>query len=390
MNSIQLIASDPSRTGHTLAKPVVWIGREISKIFTTPLPEQNKAREIAERVVIFVGLLALSATLVIVIPFALANLAIKHLRSSGQRAPQPPIAPPIPPPAPLSAALIEEAQQEAARLKNLYDDLKDLNSKSAKELFEGVERFKQKLDSYRRDPFALETLSKPFALIDHLKPNTDGMQAALRFWTEEEARKDVVFQPGDGNCWLHTTLLGLTHLNHSERREHTPLTLRPLVIDWIQAHYQSDQTLRNFLQDSLEAHKFKVAQALQQELESLNNLLTENFIPENEISNAIARREEVTKSLTVANELTLNDYYIYIREDRSHGSQAELYAISRIFRVNIVIWREVAPSAEFRRGRLTNEYDAPFLIDNPQGTINVVMARSGDHFNYRLPLRNAS
>lgn len=379
MNSIQLIASDPSRIGHTLAKPAVWMGRQITQIFNDPLPEHNKLGEIAERIVIFVGLLALSATLLIVTPFALANLAIKYLRSPAQLAPDSPTAP-------LSKELISEASREAERLKDLYDNLRDLNSQSAKELFEGVKKIQQKFDCYRTDPAALEALEKPFALIDHLKKNTDGMQAALLFWINADPAKDVIEQPRDGNCWLHTTLLGLTHLNHSERREHTPLTLRALVIDWIQTHYESDQILRNFLGDSLEAHKFKVTQALKQESESLNNLLSQNFIAENQIPNAIGRIEEIDKSLTIANQLTLNDYYTYIREDRSHGSQAELYAISRIFRVNIVIWRELAPSPEFRKGRLTNEYDAPFLIENSQGTINVVMARSGDHFNYRLPL----
>ena len=144
-------------------------------------------------------------------------------------------------------------------------------------------------------------MTKVFNNIDEIASRASGMQKALQhsmdFYHLRADAQGVVAQPGDGNCWLHTSILGLRHINHPNLGGETHLTLRAKVVEWMQAHYDSDETLRHYIERAREAHKKVETDRLREQRDSLNLIMAENTIPSGELRQAHETLEGIGRSL---------------------------------------------------------------------------------------------
>lgn len=427
---------DPTIYGHRLVEPIQWYGRHISQILTEPLPEGVCAAfvEVAVRIVVFVALVFLSPLLVVVAPSALAGWGIKYysqpisppvvtIESGATPTPAEPEAPPalVPPstglgptvaesiqeaqrdsavvPAtsspqassfvPFTPEIVQEAQRKAEELKVLYGALKDLNSSDAQRLFSGVAEFRSQFEKHRNlDGFTIDDMTKIFSIVDEIAANTSGMHVALKHWFDfyrvQADDQGVIPQPKDGNCWLHTSILGLQHINHPNLGNDNYITLRGKVVEWMQAHYETDGTLRHFIADALEAHKTVEARRLQEEIDSLTVAIGADLIEPDELHQVQETLKNYGVALQNLGGFTLDDYFAHMTKLGSHGTHAELYAISRMFQVHVAIWREI-PASQNLASRLTREYDEQIECPHAVHTVNAVLTQEGNHFNYRLP-----
>ncbi len=424
---------DPTIYGHRLVEPVQWYGRHISQILTGPLPEGFciAAAQVIMRIVAFVALVCLSPLLIVAAPSALAGWAVKYysqpidessnsevhrinvvpvrVEESQERAGTP-RNPPLPStdmvptgaeaiqesersPAtssprpssfvPFTLEVMQAAHQKAEELKALYNGLKDLNGRDTQRLFSGIAEFRSEYERHRNTDLSIvDSMTKTFNIVDEIANNTSGMQIALRHWADfyrvQADDEGVIAQPKDGNCWLHTSILGLQHINHPNLGSDTYLTLRGKVVEWMQTHYETDETLRRFIADAFEAHKAVEANRMREQIESLSAAIAVGLVPLEETSQAMEALENYRNSILRLDSFAINDYFAHMKEVGSHGTHAELYAISRMFQVNVAIWRQL-------QGRLTKEYDEQIECPLAVHTVNAVLTQEGNHFNYRLP-----
>lgn len=411
MKTVTELFFDPAITGHFFVKPVQWYGRQVANIFKDPLPKKGATLEIIARAISFIAMMVFSCSLFVLVPAAAVGLAIKYFMQPSSTArgdPVPPAKPSsnpgpntelsqasgpgssvLPAFTPADEQTIAAAQQVADRLKILYETLKDLSGKEAEELFAGVRHFKNTYEKYRNpDQLVVDGMTKIFNIVDEIAANTSGMLQALSLWNNFYAQaadlQGVMAIPKDGNCWLHTSLRGLHHIQHPRASEYNYITLRGPVVDWMIEHYAADETLQGYVADAIEAYKAVLKRHLETEIGSLSAVLMGDAIPLEELGDGPKQLERYRKALADLPSFTVADYFANMRNLGSHGSSAELYAISRMFEVNIAVWRDVPAWREIPR-RLTKEYDPQIVYPGVDHTINAVLTQEGNHFNYRLP-----
>jgi hypothetical protein len=398
---------NPSIRGHSLVKPVLWYGRNIKLLFSEPLPRGacNCVVDLIARLATLVTLAALSVFLFIFVPVATLGWAVKYYSQSPLPAeigpirkqnpqvqsPVSPVSLPSPAFVPFTKEVVEAAQAQADELVALYNDnaLKDLSSSKAQVLFEKIALFRSLYDKHR-DPDAtnVNEMTKIFNTVDEIIANTSGMKLALDHWTNfyksQANHQDIIPQLRDGNCWLHTSIIGLEHINHPLLGNETHLSLRPKVVRWMQSHYEEDANLRRYIDDAMEAHKAFKRAHIRMEMQSLEEAIQQGLIPPEEMEECRHTQEMNRASLQDLERFSVEDYFRLMFEVGTHGSHAELYAISRMFKVNVSIWRDIPPLGKMP-SRLTKEFDEQIKFNGAEHTVNAVLTREGNHFDYRLP-----
>jgi hypothetical protein len=377
---------DPTIYGHAFLKPLLWQERQVSWIFMTPLPIESSSRalEVIARAVSFVALAVFS---IVTLPATLVGWAIKYYfqlsepidspDGPGGGSPPPP-ATQLEPAAPrpeLTREIVATATSKLKELKALYEGLMVLSGCDAQKLFKGMGEFLSSYEQYRDpDPSAVDGMTKNFNTFDEIAVNTSGMQRVMEFYSDfyrvQADVNDVIQQPADGNCWLHTSIVGLQLINHQGIDNETHETLRPQVVQWMRDRCTSDLDLNGHIKDAIEAHEHVGMIHSQEAIMSFENPIYTDA--ERTVGLANQQREQ-----EILRGFTFDQYFDQMENVGSHGSRAEFYAISRMFEVNVVIWRDV-------RGQLTNEWDLAITNPRAEHTINVVHVE-GNHFNYRLP-----
>ncbi len=189
----------------------------------------------------------------------------------------------------------------------------------------------------------------------------------------------IVQQPEDGNCWLHACIEGLKQLKIPVGDVHT---LRNEVVVWMRRHYAHDPQLQEYVARAIEADQNARQTQLEEHRISLISigLLNLELPPEDQLDLSLADIQEQFGEIEIT-ERNLNRYYtpeLYfevIENNKQFGGAAEFYAISQIYNMSIVIWRDFG-------SRITMEPDVPLLHDQSRGVIDVVLTPKSDHFNY--------
>jgi hypothetical protein len=407
---------DPEIYGHNLIRPILWTGRHISQIFTEPLAKgiSFPIAEVIARIITFVALVIPFLSL---LPFtgpaallgctikcfakpepevthktlstsssSLASTAFSSAQGSSASSSSQAFSF-----VPFTSEILEAAKRKGLELSALYNGLKDLSGFNAQKLFIGITEFQFLYEKHRNpDPFIVDSMTKVLNNMDEIVANTLGMQIAQKHWVDfyqvSANAQGVIPQPQDGNCWLHTSILGLQHINHPRLGIDTHSMLRPKLVEWMQIHYEIDPDLKRFITGAIDTHKVFETSRLQEEMGSLTEAIAANLLSPEQIEQATATLKGYGKSIEDLERFSLADYFNHMKKTGSHGSHAELYAVSRMFQVNVTIWREVS-ACENQASRLTNELDEQ--IRHPlalaKDTINAVITKKGNHFNYRLP-----
>jgi hypothetical protein len=259
-------------------------------------------------------------------------------------------------------------------LTEKYNNLKEFNGSAPNELLNQIKEFRTLYENHR------DEITKSFHNIDEIESNIACLQIAWKHWFDfhrvKETNQSIIPQPADGNCWLHTSVQALAHLNLINSSV-TYLTLRGSVVDWMQGHYAEDETLRRFVDDGVEAYKAFGLQSL--DSESINISAIAEFCSQDEVAQA---RANLNRSRARLQSFSSTQYWELMRQVGSHGGHAEFYAISRLYRVNVAIWREI-PAWNELPARLTR-CDEQIQFPGAMHTINAVLT-GGNHFNYLLP-----
>ena len=390
MSTMQAVFLNPSVRGHTLMAPALWLGHHVSRLFTEPLPEQHKPYEIVARAVTLVVLAVLSLTLIVTGPAALIGMCIKY--QNREPLPPPAVVPSEPVAAPLAdqGDLIRRAADDLTRqMEPIYRDLQLIQGPVGDRLVRDVQSFR---DLYGQAPREAG-LEKAFGTIAEIENNIrvlrslfHGYQEVLNLYFASQGpdARGIVRQPKDGNCWLHTALFGLRDLRRDQG--YTYATLRPAVIHWMRVNYNKnkDSMLRGYIvgipgDDSvigaIENHKHVEAGHIAEERQSLNDAFESKFITEEEQRQGEQLLNQRSAALASFN---FRAYFLHMQQDHSHGSRAELYALSKMFHVDVVIWRD-------RPQGLSREFDVPITALTNTGTINAVLNQVGNHYDFLVP-----
>lgn len=181
----------------------------------------------------------------------------------------------------------------------------------------------------------------------------------------------ISFQKKDGNCWLNMVLNGLRDLNRDPGISQE--MLRSWTVDWMEYNYDKDEILREYINEAIDTHKHVGNIRIEKEAENINQMFENELITKGHRVQAFRSLE---KEKTKLDEFSLKNYWELMRKNGSYGTRAELYALSRIFSVNIEIWR----NRENDLG-LTKEFDLPITSPHYLGTIGAVMSARGNHFD---------
>lgn len=400
MNTIKRTFLDSTLYGHRLVQPLLWYGRQVSQVFKDPLPKGTFATgvDLVRRAVVLALLTVGSFSLLVTVPSALAGLAVKY-----RYLPQPPKeeAPviktndqdskiEIPPFIAPSEETIQEAQNLAEQLDKWVQNIPQLDEHAANEIFRVTQHFYALYRSYRNpDPSASDPLKKIFATIESIDGTVLSMRESQNYYNDFCRRRasehGVIEHSPDGNCWLSVAFMGLQHLNHPKAEGLTIPALREKIVQWMQDNYERDLTFQQHVANGIENFQFSYVQQKKEEFNSAIALIlmNENLSPE-ELNAGILQIEAGRESLDTAPEITLEDYFAHMRQDKSFGGYAEYYAFSQIFGVNVEIWRELR-KGENEPITLSKELDTPIIVNPSAPTIYPVMTLAGNHFNSLLP-----
>ena len=368
--------------------PALWLGYRVSRLFTEPLPEQYKPHEIVARAVTLVVLAVLSLSLIVTVPAALIGMWIKY--QNQEPLPPPAVVPSEPVADPLvnQGDLIRRAADDLTRqMESIYRNLQLIQGPVGERLVRDVQSFRDRYGQATRE----ESLGKAFETIAEIEKNIrvlrslfHGYQEVLNqyFASQGADARGIVRQLKDGNCWLHTALFGLRDLGRD--RGYTYATLRPAVIHWMKVNYNKDPILRGYIVGipgdesvigAIENHKHVEAGHIAEERQSLKDALASKFITKEELKQG---EQILNRRSTALRAFNLRAYFLHMEEDHSHGSRAELYALSKMFLVDVVIWRDLPQG-------LSREFDEPITAVNNVGTINAVLNQVGNHYDYLVP-----
>lgn len=428
--------------GDNLKNISTWYGRKVKEIFkpidATTL--MGKGLEILARSVRSIALIILSFSSILLLPMVLLGMLIssgkpkttvsdtllmepkKQLSSAIEEKP-PETSKPSEASKSLEVEMSEEEQmrrlnEDYVEIEKLYNEiLKNLEliatvqpeassdgivpqtsqsssrSTHLRALQERIESFKNVLKNYR----GTQSFSKPrdaIAEIEFILPRLQSMyenyqeimsdyrrslSANLHYYEpvgeNMNANLHVVKQqPSDGNCWLHSALFSLREMKKD--RGYTHETLRESVVAWMRANVEGNAELANLIEEAILTYKEVKARQLEEEMDSINNMYLAGYASEQEIQSAIARIQNELQTLSVMNR---DGYFQMMSQLGSHGSRAELYVISKIFEVDVWIWRALPG------GIITKHLDLPITSIVNDGVIHVVLTEEGNHFNSRVP-----
>jgi hypothetical protein len=359
--------------------PVRWLGRQIQWIASRSLPAENKTLAIVARLV--------SAAALVLLSYG-AFLLARTVHQAKEK-PAPPLPAPDQPQRMPSEEILREATPKVEELQRLYGALQqNLLTRETEQFLRAVQKFAHTYSEYRHARDDGNNGTNIWNAFDEIEANAKALQTAIGQWTHFykiiSDNQDVIEQPKDGNCWLHTSITGLRHIGHRDLGDYTHETLRANVMEWIKKNHPSDSLLQTYVREAIEAHQFATTQHLQEEINSLTALQSNEQVSPQERNNIPEAIERNKKQIEELGRFDLSAYFEHMRKVGSHGSNAELYAISRLFTVNVVVWRDLPAYREQPR-RLTNEYDPEISCPGAQHTIHVVLTQEGNHFNYRLP-----
>jgi hypothetical protein len=250
------------------------------------------------------------------------------------------------------------------------------SSENMHNLREGIQAFKTRFERYRGEA----SLAKAFEALDFMDQTVTNLQIVLYHYREvmrdyrlsmEVDEQGIKRQPDDGNCWLHAALFSLNDMGKAVGVTHE--TLRTDVVNWMRDH-QSDTELLENIRAAMEAHQYVKTNQLNDEKGAFLSMFHEAIITEEDYQEGIERLDQ---QLAALDAFTIEQYFECMSETGSHGSRAEFYAISKIFNVDVYIWREID-------GKLSKEYDQPIISIASEGVIHVVLNARGNHFNSRL------
>jgi hypothetical protein len=301
-----------------------------------------------------------------------------------------------------SDEVIRAARIQMDKLTDLYNKMDLLNSSQGQNLVDEIEAFRVSFEKYRDpqpDSFKITDMVKIFTIFDEIAANTASIQAEFKRWSEffkiQPNSDGVIPMPKDGNCWAHSAVIGLEHTNIANR---THEALRAEVVQWMREHYETDEFLSQSIADAIEAHKYFEEERIEIEKNNLNIMCRDfeavlNTPKANEQEKAHAaeqiidiasRLEDCSRLKETLKNFNTELYLNHMTQLGSHGGRAELYTISQIFKVNVAIWREFSATEDLPI-RLSKDFDQQIPL-NPaaEHTINVVITREGNHFNFRI------
>ncbi len=160
--------------------------------------------------------------------------------------------------------------------------------------------------------------------------------------------RGVIDVPGDGDCLYHSMAIGLSFLLPELQKlgllngcilpanggtiPDVP-TLRTLANNYIRAHHARDPALRGYVGEAIVAANKKYEKDLKTETASINTLLTTNAIAQTAHAQQLADTEHKYRPINNPEE-----YFVRAMEEPAFwGSQAEFYALSRIYKTTIQI-----------------------------------------------------
>ncbi len=391
---------DPAVYGHKLVEPVQWYGKRIHQVFAEPLPEGaiSAFADLVVRIVTLAALVFASPLLVAAAPVALLGWGVKYYSHSTGESVKEPIKTkdPVelqggtdsksprtqdgvePGPqvhsGPVPTEEIEKAaKQRADALGRRFDGMKEFTDANMQEIREELEAFFRDYGEYRAEG----SLEKSFLLMDEL----DKIQKFVRSWADYKMLVDergVVEQPGDGNCWLHTAITGLKLMDHpgvSHLGDRPHETLRREVVEWMYLNYETNEDFQATVIAAVSVHCEAKEQNLNMQLGNLTSEVVGDR-PEREVG---MERRRLLAELEALKDFSYKEYFDHAKKDRSFGTSAEFYAISRMFNVGIAIWEET------NNGSLIRNKTRGIVCPGSTDTINVVETKEKDHFNYKMP-----
>lgn len=375
------ILQNPSIYGHVLVQPILWYGRSVSLLVRPLPPHSSLLYEGMARLVSGVVLAALAIPMSLTLPFALMGWGIKYFQGlpvavSPSEFSTPRATSPVPAEIVCPPELVARAKNKAEELKTIYNEL--LRESDFEKLSQEVHSFLETYGQYRDpDPSTVDEMTKTFTCVDEMARNLSGIQKVLRYFANYKlaATPDGVIRcPADGNCWVHTSLLGLEHCNRiPEGKTHEALRLE--VVQWMRDNIQ-DATLTRFIGDAIHTHQDVERRKLEEEMESLRIAINTGLMEDVAAEPLLQQNRSLFEGL---DHFSVLDYFNHMEQLGSHGGHAEFYAISRMFGVHVAIWRQIQDD-------LTRDYDEQIIYEGAEMTINALMTREGNHFNYRLPL----
>ena len=292
-----------------------------------------------------------------------------------------------------SPEVIAEIAEKVESLRTNYNELKTLSSPEGERLIRELREFADSYEKYRiqnPNPFDAAPLEKSFNCFDHIQANTKGMQSSLEFWNiyykpgSLQDSHGILQMPQDGNCWLHTSIAGLK-LICPKYEDLTVESLRKEVLEWMQDNYQKDEALQDFLEHAVLNYRLSKQEKLNGKIANLE-VIQENlgWFAGNERQHNLEKLEKYRRSLVDLDAFDLPAYFAHAAKNGSYGGHAEFYAISRLYQVNIAVWRTLPPHKDLPP-RLTRAHDIQIEHPDAEYTIHAVLSLEGNHFNLRGP-----
>jgi hypothetical protein len=193
--------------------------------------------------------------------------------------------------------------------------------------------------------------------------------------------KGVMKMPADGNCYFHAVSAGLQTLETPLKANGTwnddikdQNALRTRVAAYMKAHVNDDALLKGYIDEGIEAYLAVRKIHLENEKASLQVLEREG----QDVKEQLANLQKDIESLKT---IPANIHDIYIDGMGTPGafaSKAEMYAISKMFHVDIHVERQI-------HGRNIGEVD-PVITTGPGCPSITLLHVNGDHFDLKTPV----
>ena len=284
----------------------------------------------------------------------------------------------------LTTTIVLEAERANIELLEQFNRLKTFTGPEADRLIQGIKTFRSQYDCYR-DPVWGNALTKTFTSFDRMAAAVDTILKAHLTWQtyyqHRADRNDIIQQPADGNCFFHTVITGLRVAGLVEDTM-TSDELRTRVGDWIDGNRQ-DENLQILLLAAVQDYRDHQRELLGFESLGIQAARALKNMNEDEIRGAQARIQNERAAL----ERFSDDNYVqHIRQNGFHAGQVECYVISKLFNVNIIIWRHLRAHDGQPAQIVKDPTDLQPLGRPKAGSIiHAVLSQEGNHFDYRLP-----
>ncbi|HNA62269.1 MAG TPA: hypothetical protein PKW79_04255, partial [Rhabdochlamydiaceae bacterium] len=254
---------------------------------------------------------------------------------------------------------------ELANLQKLFAEVLDHGTKK-EELSQAIQIFQNRYNP-QQYPQEFQVVEEMKHVLEQMPHKTD---------------PGVSQQPADGNCFFHAMAEALNKIKKagglpddlSGIEEFTHDHLRAFVVDMMGvAIRDGNAEFTPYLEQSIEALKAAKLKQIHEQRLSIEALSPE--IKKQHKAEIDRQLEALQREENFYTHITPEQYLEMVAQDGSFASSAEMYAISKLFKVNIAIERQVGDR------RITG-FDLIIIGDESEEPITIKLLHvNGDHFD---------